>query len=67
MKKNYEKHVAEMSALNEKCDLIIELLESVLDNPDFLIDRLRRSVEHQHRATTGNHPRMRIVRCHGTR
>ena len=55
----------EISAINEKCDLIVELLESVLDNPDFLIDRLRMSVEHQHRSAC--RPRMKIVRYDETR
>ena len=60
----YERCSRELSALNEKCDIIIELLDAVLDNPDFLIDRLRCSVERQHQAS--REPKMKVVR-HETR
>ena len=66
MKKNsYENCSSDIAAINDKCDLIVVLLESLLDNPDFLIDRLRKSVEQQHRAVRG--PKMKVVRCHGIR
>ena len=67
MKKNYENHMGDLLTINKKCDMIIELLEAVLDNPDFLIDRLRSSVEHQHRSNTERHPRMRVIRYDGPR
>ena len=66
MKRNYYDGCrGELASINEKCDTIIILLESVLDNPDFLIDRLRRSVELQHRSSI--RPKMKVVRYGKTR
>ena len=68
-KSYYESCSREIAALNEKCEHIIGLLESVLDeidNPDFLIDRLRASVERQHR-TAVMKPKMELVRPDETR
>lgn len=40
-------NVALLPVINEKCDIIIHLLSSLCDNPDFLIDLLRKSTEKQ--------------------
>ena len=38
-------NVALLPVINEKCDIIIHLLSSLCDNPDFLIDLLRKTTE----------------------
>lgn len=38
MNKNLQKELAD---INAKCDLIIELLDSLSSNPDFVIERMR--------------------------
>lgn len=55
-------NVALLPVINEKCDIIIHLLSSLCDNPDFLIDLLRKSTEKQNKFS---YYRMKIVRGHG--
>lgn len=55
-------NVALLPIINEKCDIIIHLLSSLCDNPDFLIDLLRKSAEKQNRFSSSG---MKILRGHG--
>ena len=41
--------MALLPVINEKCDIIIHLLSSLCDNPDFLIDLLRKTTEKQNK------------------
>lgn len=49
--------------INEKCDIIIKLLSSLCDDPDFLIGTLRKCMERQCKISSS---RMKIVRGHGS-
>ncbi len=49
--------------INKKCDVIINLLSSLCDDPDFLIGTLRKCVDKQRELSSG---RMKIVKGHGT-
>ncbi|SCH30104.1 Uncharacterised protein [uncultured Bacteroides sp.] len=49
--------------INKKCDVIINLLSSLCDDPDFLIGTLRKCVDKQRELSSD---RMKIVKGHGT-
>ena len=51
-----------LPVINEKCDIIIHLLSSLCDNPDFLIDLLRKTTEKQNKFSSS---RMKILHGHG--
>jgi hypothetical protein len=55
-------NVALLPVINEKCDIIIPLLSSLCDNPDFLIDLLRKTTEKQNKFSSS---RMKILHGHG--
>ena len=55
-------NVALLPVINEKCDIIIHLLSSLCDNPDFLIDLLRKTTEKQNKFSSS---RMKILYGHG--
>lgn len=55
-------NAALLPVINEKCDIIIHLLSSFCESPDFLIEMLRKSAEKQNKFSSY---RMKILRGYG--
>lgn len=57
-------NLALLPEINEKCDVIINLLSSLCDDPDFLIGSLRKVADKQRKLSSS---RMKVIKGHGFR
>nr|DAJ13097.1 MAG TPA: hypothetical protein [Siphoviridae sp. ctYIp7] len=55
----------ELAEINAKCDLIIELLDKLVSDPDFVINALRAIAARQNLESKKNGPTLKLVCCNG--
>lgn len=54
-----------LSEIEKKCDIIIDLLNDITANPDFLISRLRDCTERQKKCTENRHGKLLTLKITG--